>query len=551
MWLPFLAGTGSAQLMIDAEQASINTSGDLTDNGRLITWQDNATSVPQIVPGGRMGSSSVQYTANPTIQRSGNDVQRSEHRFAGSLTNLNGDWSLFDQKETFVGFSFKLDQNFEYPSSEMFMNIWQLEQEPSAGGQDNALLTLGTEHESNTNTENWVMRWRWGQGQSGGNSDFHDVGNLQRDVWYDFIVGFRMAAHSPTGWISTWIKDETQSVYSQNSTFNQYIGYDDFEPTMLSTQVGIHRARTSNFAQINFDQVRIGNSFDDVRPVSNVPGDFNIDYVVAGADFLQWQRGDSFSPQSTNDLAVWSANHVTLADPIEYITGVLVSSGGDLEGSQRAAENAVNGNGLVLIGDDTNDPGNYTHNGANNEFGQGNVNWLDQTGGGTTSIDDMWIAVDLGYVYNLSAMNFFNMGTSEGGNNFRGIRQADIYYRTDSLGNNSHLNDTAFDPTGWILLGAAGEQRFNVGPTDGIQQGPDTIDLSGVMARYIALDINSNYGSSATLAGIGELQFFGTAFSGGLSAVAIPEPEAFGLTLVFLATASLTDTMRRFKSAVP
>ena len=46
----------------------------------------------------------------------------------------------------------------------------------------------------------------------------------------------------------------------------------------------------------------------DVRPTSNVPGDFNGDNVVDGRDFLIWQRGQSSSPQSSSDLENWQTN---------------------------------------------------------------------------------------------------------------------------------------------------------------------------------------------------------------------------------------------------
>jgi hypothetical protein len=39
------------------------------------------------------------------------------------------------------------------------------------------------------------------------------------------------------------------------------------------------------------------------------PGDFNFDGIVDGADLLAWQRGQSPSPLSAGDLAVWQANY--------------------------------------------------------------------------------------------------------------------------------------------------------------------------------------------------------------------------------------------------
>jgi hypothetical protein len=37
-------------------------------------------------------------------------------------------------------------------------------------------------------------------------------------------------------------------------------------------------------------------------------GDFNLNGVVDGADFLIWQRGGSPTPNSASDLALWRGN---------------------------------------------------------------------------------------------------------------------------------------------------------------------------------------------------------------------------------------------------
>jgi hypothetical protein len=39
------------------------------------------------------------------------------------------------------------------------------------------------------------------------------------------------------------------------------------------------------------------------------PGDFDFDGYVDGRDFLAWQRGDSPSPLSAEDLAAWQTNY--------------------------------------------------------------------------------------------------------------------------------------------------------------------------------------------------------------------------------------------------
>lgn len=55
----------------------------------------------------------------------------------------------------------------------------------------------------------------------------------------------------------------------------------------------------------------VAGQFVDVSAVSVVglPGDFDWDDDVDGADFLAWQRGDSPNPLSSSDLALWQGNY--------------------------------------------------------------------------------------------------------------------------------------------------------------------------------------------------------------------------------------------------
>lgn len=206
--------------------------------------------------------------------------------------------------------------------------------------------------------------------------------------------------------------------------------------------------------------------------------------------------------------------------------------------TDRAAIHATNGSNLVFIGSlgQEGDPAQYTQKTdgtGTNTFGQGNVNWLSKTATAVSgTVSSHWFAVDLGSAFLLDALNFFNFSVASGSNNNRGINQADLYYRTDSLGNNTHLNETAFDPTGWTLIGSAGSQTFTLGP-NGAPQGPDTVALSGITARYFAIDVNTNLGNGSGYAGIGEVQFFGSA---------VPEP---GKASLFLFAAVLGVLRRR------
>ncbi len=66
-------------------------------------------------------------------------------------------------------------------------------------------------------------------------------------------------------------------------------------------------------------------------------GDFDLDGDVDGADFLKWQRGESFTSFSTNDLADWETNYgmtaslftagSTVPEPSAWLLGALASIG--------------------------------------------------------------------------------------------------------------------------------------------------------------------------------------------------------------------------------
>lgn len=57
-----------------------------------------------------------------------------------------------------------------------------------------------------------------------------------------------------------------------------------------------------------------------VLPNSN--GDFDADGDTDGADFLAWQRGESFIPFSASDLADWEANYGSTTSPLATATTV-------------------------------------------------------------------------------------------------------------------------------------------------------------------------------------------------------------------------------------
>ena len=199
----------------------------------------------------------------------------------------------------------------------------------------------------------------------------------------------------------------------------------------------------------------------------------------------------------------------TISANAALVSGVTAISSFSTASANRTPVSAVNGSGLNASA--TPDvPGSWTHQGGNGEFG-GDLNWLAfaraDLNATNTDVANHWIGFDLGSRESLDSMNLFNFGVSTGGNNDRGVNQGDIYYRSDSFGNNSDNNNVAFDNTGWTLLGTAGAQTFAIGPNDGSFQGATNVPLGGISARYFAIDINSDHGDG-DFVGVGEVQFF-------------------------------------------
>jgi hypothetical protein len=74
-----------------------------------------------------------------------------------------------------------------------------------------------------------------------------------------------------------------------------------------------------------------------------LPGDFNYDGTVDGADFLKWQRGESPTPHSPADLLDWQSHHGASNAPLpagalsvpEPAAGALVLGAACLAAGQR------------------------------------------------------------------------------------------------------------------------------------------------------------------------------------------------------------------------
>ena len=215
--------------------------------------------------------------------------------------------------------------------------------------------------------------------------------------------------------------------------------------------------------------------------------------VVDGETFAGWTGVDaSFFvdvSSATTTFTMPSGDTIITATYAPVVTGNALIPASDLtviSSSQYSiadAADAFNGSGLT---DDLHND-NYTDG------------WLS----GPTGAEGQWVIVDLGDTYTLDhlrAWNYNQPGWSE-----RGIAQADIYYSTAGVGNNSHLSGAAFDSTGWQTL--VSDQSFTRSP-DGpaIENTDANISLPNVSASQIAIVVDSNFGGN--FAGLAEMQIY-------------------------------------------
>ena len=146
----------------------------------------------------------------------------------------------------------------------------------------------------------------------------------------------------------------------------------------------------------------------------------------------------------------------------------------------------------------------------------------------STGAAGQWVIVDLGDTYTLDHLRVWNYNDAVW--HERGIAQADIYYSTSGVGNNSHNSGAAFDASGWQTL--VNDQAFTrASGADFIDNTDASIDLLQEMASHIAIVVDSNF--SGNFVGFAEMQFYGSPASAPLAAsfAGGDEGSLTGLTL--------------------
>ncbi|MCA9264724.1 MAG: PEP-CTERM sorting domain-containing protein [Planctomycetales bacterium] len=199
-------------------------------------------------------------------------------------------------------------------------------------------------------------------------------------------------------------------------------------------------------------------------------------------------------------LACSFANAELIPLAISGVTGDAYHVGDGADPGDGSWSRVLDGTGLTV--GDVSDPSTWTHNARWQDNWQGQGSY---TGGNTPGA---WFTADLGSIYtDLAKLYVWNVREVLD----RGMKDVDIFY-----------SDTTFPPTSWSLLGSytIPQATGDGTPADAI------IDLSSIpSARYIGLDIHSNYGSTFRV-GVAEMQFTvvpepASALLGGLALAAI------------------------------
>ena len=115
------------------------------------------------------------------------------------------------------------------------------------------------------------------------------------------------------------------------------------------------------------------------------------------------------------------------------------------------------------------------------------------------TVEKKWIKVDLGGEYQLTSLDVWNGNLAN--QTEISIQQADVFYSlTDPAENDPTKNlanaNAPFDATGWLPLLVDQQFAISTGAVDAPQT--DHILLDGSKARYLAIQVDTNYNDSTT-----------------------------------------------------
>ncbi len=227
--------------------------------------------------------------------------------------------------------------------------------------------------------------------------------------------------------------------------------------------------------------VYLGKVLDDVKAASRTnprgvlvsQGQDATTYDPARLDLGQtyyWRVDEVNAPPDSTIFkgVIWSFTVEPFAYPIQNVTATASSSNSAGEGP----ENTINGSGL-------------TAEARHSE--ESKTMWLS----GITGPQPTWIQYAFDRAYKLHQMRVWNYNSTTEPVIGYGIKGATIAYSVDGVN--------------WTPLGAAHE--FARGPGAPGYASPATIDMGGVVAKYVKITANTNWGGLVTQYGLSEVRF--------------------------------------------
>ncbi len=244
---PVFAFGDTTNGVIDAEGATIDSSGRLFDAGTDFDFQ-NATSVlPEISSEqARNGSNSIKFRLVPTTpdwSSSNNLIDRTEYVLA--QTGLN--------TLKYSGFSVYLPSNFPQH------NIWTVLHQWWQSSPESPPIAL--ELDDNTNPQEYIIRYRYGTDKNDEVSVKAHTATIPKGQWVDFIFKWKI---SPSGdsVLQVWV-DGTEVVNLSGPSFK--LGYTNTSNS-IREKFGIYRGNQNHDMIIYMDDIALGDSYNEVDP---------------------------------------------------------------------------------------------------------------------------------------------------------------------------------------------------------------------------------------------------------------------------------------------
>ena len=229
--------------------ASMNSAFEVTDNGKLMTFDQGGTWTTSLSSFGRNGVTEPKNSIY--IETSGNTGanQRCEHNLPGDYRNPEHiGWG----GRRYVAFSFRLAYGFP-DGSTTWCNLFQMKQETS-GNSGYPVVQLGFFGGSSK----LKIQSRHGvAGNASVTGSFKEMFVPKRGQWYDVIIGYQLNPWS-NGWVNCWIKESGQTNYTQYQVPTDRVGYSAVVPHVYH-RIGLYHGTDGRNRAVHFDEFRYGN----------------------------------------------------------------------------------------------------------------------------------------------------------------------------------------------------------------------------------------------------------------------------------------------------